>query len=147
MKTALILTTAVAVTFFCKADIAKAKGPQGSHAVSSHSNNRYVKTINHPTYANQVITQKPIVITPPTLVQKAVILPIKTADLNQHLHHRHHRHRHDGFDFPDVDVADVDLDDEGEDGSCEIVEGVSDSKPAPSITAGTPADDDDDDDD
>jgi hypothetical protein len=148
MKTALMFATAVAVTYFCEADTAKAKGPHGSHGASTRSNgNNFVRPMNYPTYTKQIFTQKPIVTTPLILVQKAEILPIKTADLKNHLHHRYHRHRHHGLDAPNVDISDSDLDDEDEDESCEMVEAVTGSNPTPSLSTGTPKDDDADDDD
>jgi hypothetical protein len=147
MKTACILA-AEAVVCFCEADSAKAKGPHGGRSVSSNSSgNRYVRTANYPTYTKQVFTQKPIVITPPTLVQKTVILPVKTADLKHPLHHKHHRHRHHGIDIPDVEISDPDLDDDDADESCELADGISDAKPTPSLSTGASADDDADDDD
>jgi hypothetical protein len=147
MKTALILTAAVAVVYFCEADTVKAKGPHGSHGVSSNSSSRYVKTTNYPTYTNQVFAQKPIVVTSPTLVQKTVILPLKTIGPKHHLHYKHHRHRGHGIDVPDVEIGELDVNDDDADDNCELADGVSDSRSTPTIAAGTPADDDADDDD
>jgi hypothetical protein len=143
MKTACILA-AVAVVYLCKADTVKAKGPHGSHGVSSQSSTRYVKTTNYPTYTNQVFAQKTIVVTPPTLVQKTLILPLKTTDPN---HHKHHRHRGHGIDVPELEIGEADADDDDADDNCELADGVSNSRSTPIASTGTATNDDEDDDD